>query len=52
MLDILISGVYFIKKRSEPIPKEECAQFLVYGDLATKAIDQLSRYDIVAQAFR
>lgn len=35
-------GVYFIKKRPEPIPKEESAEFLVFGDLATKAIDQLS----------
>lgn len=35
-------GIYFIKKRPEPIPKEECSDFLVFGDLATKAIDQLS----------
>ncbi|XP_031634969.1 dynein beta chain, ciliary-like, partial [Contarinia nasturtii] len=35
-------GIYFIKKRPAPIPKEKCSEFLVYGDLATKAIDQLS----------
>lgn len=37
-----MSGVYFIKKKPEPVPREECCNFLVYGDLATKAIDQLA----------
>lgn len=40
--DVDILGVYFIKKLPGPIPKEDCGNFLVFGDLATKAIDQLS----------
>lgn len=35
-------GVYFIKKESTPVPKLECSNFLIFGDLATRSIDQLS----------
>lgn len=35
-------GVYFIKKQSAPVPKENCSNFLIVGDLATRCIDQLS----------
>lgn len=35
-------GVFFIKKHSEPVPKEDCKSFLIVGDLATRTIDQLS----------
>ncbi|XP_023295612.2 dynein beta chain, ciliary isoform X2 [Lucilia cuprina] len=35
-------GVYFIKKHPLPIPREECNNFIICGDLATRTIDQLS----------
>lgn len=35
-------GVYFIKKQPLPVPREDCANFLIVGDLATRSIDQLS----------
>lgn len=35
-------GVYFIKKYPIEVPKENCASVLILGDLATRAIDQLS----------
>lgn len=35
-------GVYFIKKYAEPVPKDDCKAFLIFGDLATRSIDQLS----------
>lgn len=35
-------GVYFIKKLCLPIPRENCEEFLIFGDLATRTIDQLS----------
>ncbi|KAM7360514.1 dynein heavy chain at 93AB isoform 2-T2 [Cochliomyia hominivorax] len=35
-------GVYFIKKHPLPIPREDCNKFIIYGDLATRTIDQLS----------
>ncbi|XP_067615922.1 dynein beta chain, ciliary [Eurosta solidaginis] len=35
-------GVYFIKKHPQPVPPEECGNFIIYGDLATRTIDQLS----------
>lgn len=35
-------GVYFIKKYMTPVPKEHCGNFLIFGDLATRSIDQLS----------
>lgn len=38
----LALGVYFIKKYAEPVPKEDCKGFLIFGDLATRSIDQLS----------
>lgn len=36
------SGVYFIKKQTMPVPREDCSDFLIVGDLATRCIDQLS----------
>lgn len=39
---LAISGVYFIKKQPLPVPKEDCSDFLIVGDLATRSIDQLS----------
>lgn len=38
----LILGVYFVKKKAEPVPKEKCCNYLVFGDLATRSLDQLS----------
>ena len=35
-------GVYFIKKYALPIPREDCNNFIICGDLATRTIDQLS----------
>jgi len=35
-------GVYFIKRYALPIPREDCGNFIIYGDLATRTIDQLS----------
>ncbi|EDW38589.1 GL12690 [Drosophila persimilis] len=35
-------GVYFIKRYAEPIPREDCGNYIIYGDLATRTIDQLS----------
>lgn len=35
-------GVYFIKKQPLPVPKDDCANFIIVGDLATRSIDQLS----------
>lgn len=35
-------GVYFIKKHCLPIPRENCEDFFIFGDLATQTIDQLS----------
>lgn len=35
-------GVYFIKKHAVEVPKENCADVLIVGDLATRPIDQLS----------
>lgn len=35
-------GIFFIKKNAEPLPKENCCNYLVVGDLATRSIDQLS----------
>lgn len=35
-------GVYFIKKHVQPIPRENCSNFIISGDLATRTIDQLS----------
>ncbi|CAD7086485.1 unnamed protein product [Hermetia illucens] len=35
-------GVYFIKKGLREVPREECEHFLIFGDLATRSIDQLS----------
>lgn len=40
--NFLYAGIFFIKRRPEPIPKEGVADFLVVGDLATRSIDQLS----------
>lgn len=37
-----MTGVYFIKKHQEPVPKDNPASFLIFGDLATRSIDQLS----------
>jgi dynein heavy chain, axonemal len=39
---IYFTGVYFVKKQLAPIPFENCADYLIYGDLATRTIDQLS----------
>lgn len=39
---VLVSGVYFIKKQPLAVPKEDCSDFLIVGDLATRSIDQLS----------
>lgn len=35
-------GVYFIKKHPQEVPREDCGDFLIIGDLATRSIDQLS----------
>lgn len=35
-------GVFFIKKHPMEVPKENCADCLIVGDLATRPIDQLS----------
>ena len=35
-------GVYFIKKKPEQVPRQDCCNFLIVGDLATRSIDQLS----------
>ncbi|KAL9897380.1 dynein heavy chain at 93AB [Glossina fuscipes fuscipes] len=35
-------GVYFIKRNTLPVPREDCANFIICGDLATRTIDQLS----------
>lgn len=35
-------GVYFIKRQPKEVPQEKCCEFLIVGDLATRAIDQLS----------
>lgn len=37
-----MKGVYFIKKRQQPVPKDNCKTALIVGDLATRSIDQLS----------
>jgi dynein heavy chain, axonemal len=34
--------VYFVKKNCDPIPFEDCPESMIYGDLATRTIDQLS----------
>lgn len=41
-LKLFFSGVFFIKRRAEPIPKEGVGNFLVVGDLAPRCIDHLS----------
>lgn len=35
-------GVYFVKKLPIEIPRDNCACWLISGDLATRSIDQLS----------
>lgn len=35
-------GIYFIKRHPQPVPRQDCKHFLIYGDLATRTIDQLS----------
>ncbi|XP_059610636.1 dynein beta chain, ciliary isoform X2 [Phlebotomus argentipes] len=35
-------GVYFIKKYPQEVPRENCQDMLIVGDLATRTIDQLS----------
>lgn len=38
----IISGVYFVKRLPIEVPREDCAFWLISGDLATRSIDQLS----------
>lgn len=35
-------GIYFVKRYPKPVPRQDCKHFLIYGDLATRTIDQLS----------
>ncbi|XP_038207715.1 dynein beta chain, ciliary [Zerene cesonia] len=35
-------AVYFVKKRATPIPKEQCAEMVIFGDLAPRLIDELA----------
>lgn len=36
------SGVYFVKRLPIEVPRDDCASWLISGDLATRSIDQLS----------
>jgi len=38
----IILGVYFVKRLPIEVPREDCAFWLISGDLATRSIDQLS----------
>lgn len=42
LVQLKSKGVYFIKKQPVEVPKVNCADVLIVGDLATRAIDQLS----------
>lgn len=35
-------GVYFVKRLPIEVPRDDCASWLISGDLATRSIDQLS----------
>ncbi|CAH1639911.1 unnamed protein product [Spodoptera littoralis] len=35
-------AVYFVKKKPDAIPKEDCAQMVIFGDLAPRLIDELA----------
>lgn len=35
-------GVYFVKRLPIEVPRDNCASWLISGDLATRSIDQLS----------
>ncbi|CAG9135931.1 unnamed protein product [Plutella xylostella] len=35
-------AVYFVKKRADVIPKENCSDFVIFGDLAPRLIDELA----------
>ncbi|KAL4716849.1 hypothetical protein ACJJTC_012660 [Scirpophaga incertulas] len=35
-------GVYFVKKKPDAVPKENCSEMLIFGDLAPRIIDELA----------
>nr|XP_026486610.1 dynein beta chain, ciliary [Vanessa tameamea] len=35
-------AVYFVKKRPDVVPKERCAEMVIFGDLAPRLIDELA----------
>ncbi|VVC95211.1 unnamed protein product, partial [Leptidea sinapis] len=35
-------AVYFVKKRADIVPKERCAEMVIFGDLAPRIIDELA----------
>ncbi|KAJ8736094.1 hypothetical protein PYW08_006750 [Mythimna loreyi] len=35
-------AVYFVKKKPDAIPKEDCASMVIFGDLAPRLIDELA----------
>lgn len=39
---LILSGVYFVKRLPIEVPRDDCASWLISGDLATRSIDQLS----------
>nr|CAD7197239.1 unnamed protein product [Timema douglasi] len=41
-LSLKSKAAYFIKKRCQPVPKEDISDHLILGDMATKPIEQLA----------
>lgn len=42
IVNVIIAGVYFIKKGGAVVSKEKPAETLIIGDLSNKLIDQLA----------
>lgn len=38
----ILLGVYFVKRLPIEVPRDDCASWIISGDLATRSIDQLS----------